>query len=81
MAISQAMLGLNARNYLYIRAFNKRSQKTVADNKLLTKERLFATAVPTSLVLATFRSPDDIRNFDWKTLPTSFAIKPAFELV
>ncbi|MCA9366946.1 aspartyl protease family protein [Candidatus Kaiserbacteria bacterium] len=77
MAVSQAPLGLNARNYLYIRQFNRRKQKNVADDKMRTKERLLKHKVPTGAVLATFRSLNDVRDFDWKSLPTSFAVKPA----
>lgn len=71
------MLGMNARNYLYIRKFNRRKQKLVADNKLLTKERLLAEDVPTNAILAKFESLQDVRSFDWTTLPTDFAVKPA----
>lgn len=71
------MLGMNARNYLYIRKYNRRSQKLVADDKLLTKERLLAKGVPTNAILATFNSLQDVRDFDWTSLPVDFAIKPA----
>jgi len=77
MAVSQAMLGLNARNYLYIRQFNKRRQKMVADDKLLSKERFVRDQVPTAPVLATFRTLEKARSFDWTTMPKQFAIKPA----
>ncbi len=77
MAISTSMLGMNARNYLYIRQFNRRSQKLVADDKLLTKKRLLENDVPTNAILAVFRSLQDVRNFDWSLLPKDFAVKPA----
>ena len=71
------MLGMNARNYLYIRRYNRRSQKLVADDKLLTKQRLLKNNVPTNAILANFESLQDVRQFDWSTLPADFAIKPA----
>ena len=71
------MLGMNARNYLYIRKFNRRSQKLVADDKLLTKKRLIKKDVPTNKILAVFRSLQDVRAFDWTSLPADFAVKPA----
>jgi alpha-L-glutamate ligase-like protein len=77
MPVSTAMMGMNARNYLYIRKFNRRSQKLVADDKLLTKKRLIKNGVPTNAILAVFRSLQDVRTFDWKTLPPDFAVKPA----
>lgn len=77
MPVSNAMLGMNARNYLYIRKYNRRSQKLVADDKLLTKQRLLKNNVPSNAILANFESLQDVRRFDWKSLPTDFAIKPA----
>ena len=55
MAVSQALLGMNARNYLYIRKYNRRSQKLIADDKLLTKQRLLEHEVATNPILAHFR--------------------------
>lgn len=77
MPVSTVMLGMNARNYLYIRKFNRRSQKLVADDKLLTKKRLIKKEVPTNNILAIFRSLQDVRAFDWTSLPADFAVKPA----
>jgi alpha-L-glutamate ligase-like protein len=77
MPVSTVMLGMNARNYLYIRKFNRRSQKLVADDKLLTKKRLIKKEVPTNNILAVFRSLQDVRAFDWTSLPADFAVKPA----
>jgi len=71
------MLGLNARNYQYIRPFNKRKYKKIADDKLLTKERLFADAVPTIKQFAEFQTLEEVRSFDWTSLPAGFAVKPA----
>lgn len=77
MAVSKLMLGLNARNYQYIRPFNKRKYKKIADDKLLTKERLFADAVPTIKQFAEFQTLEEVRSFDWTSLPAGFAVKPA----
>jgi len=77
MAVSQALLGMNARNYLYIRKYNRRSQKLIADDKLLTKQRLLEHDVATNPILAHFKKLQDVRRFDWNTLPKSFVIKPA----
>ncbi|MCA9357105.1 aspartyl protease family protein [Candidatus Nomurabacteria bacterium] len=77
MAVSNSLLGMNARNYLYIQKFNSKRNKQVADDKLLTKERLLKFGVPTNSFLAKFSSLHDVREFDWKSLPTDFAIKPS----
>jgi alpha-L-glutamate ligase-like protein len=78
MAVSKTILGMNARNFLYIRPNNKPSAKRRADDKLETKKMLLAHDLPTPSLLSTFYSSHDVRNFDWKSLPKDgFAVKPA----
>jgi len=77
MAVSQGLLGMNARNYLYIRKYNNRKQKLIADDKLLTKHRLLEHGVTTNPILAHFKTLQEVRQFDWSTLPKEFVIKPA----
>lgn len=77
MAVSKLILGMNARNFLYIRNFNKKSSKKIADDKLLTKIVCEKAGVPTPKLLAEFRTLQDARDFDWGSLPTSFVVKPA----
>lgn len=77
MAVSTSVLGMNARNFLYIRAFNKRKYKLIADDKLQTKQRLLKHSVPTTRFIATFDSLNDVRVFDWKSLPPEFVLKPS----
>ena len=77
MAISTAVLGMNARNFLYIRHFNKRKYKLIADDKLQTKERLMKDEVTTTKLISTFRTLDEVRHFDWTTLPEDFVLKPS----
>lgn len=77
MAISNTVLGMNARNFLYVRPFNRRKEKLIADDKLATKQRLIEHDVATTELLAKFTSLDDIRSFDWSSLPTKFVLKPS----
>lgn len=77
MPVSRSVLGMNARNFLYIRAFNKRKYKLIADDKLQTKQRLISDGVATPALLAKFRNLNDVRAFDWGTLPKSFVLKPS----
>lgn len=78
MAISNKVLGMNARNFLYIRRYNKPSRYFVADDKLETKKLLLEHGIPTAKLYADFSSREDIKDFNWNTLPeTGFAIKPA----
>lgn len=77
MPISTAILGMNARNFLYLRKFNRRKYKLIADNKLATKERLSSAGVPTTKLLAKFVTFNEARQFDWTSLPREFVFKPA----
>src|SRR6056297_356608 len=77
MALSQTVLGLNARNYLYIRKFNRRTYKLRADDKLATKQVLLDAGVPTTGLIAAFTSFDTARHYNWETLPRAFVLKPA----
>jgi alpha-L-glutamate ligase-like protein len=77
MALSQSVLGLNARNYLYIRKFNRRKYKLLADDKLATKQILLDAGVPTTGLIAAFTSLDEARHFHWHSLPRSFVLKPS----
>lgn len=78
MAVSRDILGMNARNFLYIRRYNGSSAKRVADDKLETKKVLLQNGIATPALLASFETRDQIRNFDWNTLPKAgFVIKPA----
>jgi len=77
MAVSKSVLGMNARNFLYIRPYNKPSAKNVADDKLETKKRLLESNISTPSLLATFYRRKDVRDFDWNLPENGFVIKPA----
>lgn len=77
MAVSRSVLGMNARNFLYIRPFNKRKYKLIADDKLRTKKRLIKNKVATPKLLAHFNDLKHVRSFDWGSLPESFVLKPS----
>ena len=77
MPVSQPILRMNARNFLYIRALNRRKYKLIADDKLRTKQNLLSKNVATTKLLATFKTLKDVRSFDWSSLPESFVLKPS----
>jgi alpha-L-glutamate ligase-like protein len=77
MAVSKKILGMNARNFLYVRPFNRPSQVRVANDKLQTKERLIKKGIPTTGLIKVFKDVGEVRSFDWTALPKSFVIKPA----
>jgi len=75
MAKSTHVLGINARNRLYLK-YNTQEGRRVADSKLLTKKRLTKAGLPTPQVLATFRTPEEVLSFSWEKLPDNFVLKP-----
>ena len=75
MLNNSKILGINARNRLYL-VYNHRKGRRIADSKLLTKKRLAKAGLPTPQVLKVFRNPADIFEFDWTTLPDNFVLKP-----
>ena len=70
-------LGMNARNYLYIRPYNFKGPKRRADDKLITKKKLLKNNIRTPDLVHAFTHEEEVRNFDWTSLPKSFVIKPA----
>ncbi|MBN1915427.1 ATP-dependent zinc protease [Candidatus Dojkabacteria bacterium] len=70
------ILGLNERNLKYIRPFNKKKAKLIADNKLLTKKYLEKAGIPIPKLLAVIKNEEELENFDWDSLPKSFVVKP-----
>lgn len=78
MPVSKNILGMNARNFLYIRKYNFRSAKKRADDKLATKRRLIKNNISTPRLVTAFRKREDVLQYDWSQLPPDgFVIKPA----
>jgi alpha-L-glutamate ligase-like protein len=77
MAVSKSVLGMNARNYLYIRPYNKPTAKRIADDKLETKRVLQEHNIPIPSIFASFSTRASVRNFDWDLPENGFVVKPA----
>ncbi len=77
MASPDKILGMNARNLIYIRPNNLKPATRLADDKLGHKKLLDDNEYPVPNIFAEFKTPDDVQQFDWKNLPNSFVIKPA----
>ena len=73
---ASGILGLNARNLLFISRFNSQANRKLADDKLYTKHFLSARGIGVAKLYATIRSLQELRNFNPKKLPKSFVIKP-----
>lgn len=72
----RSVLGMNARNLDFIRPYNPKRAKEIADNKLLCKAVLKKNGISVSGLIAKIKTTPELEAFDWQTLPTSFALKP-----
>jgi len=70
------VLGRNERNLRYIRPYNRKKAKRIADNKLLTKKVLEKANIPVPKLIASISNHQELESFNWDNLPSSFAIKP-----
>ncbi|MFA5871781.1 MAG: sugar-transfer associated ATP-grasp domain-containing protein [Parcubacteria group bacterium] len=73
---SPKILGMNARNLKFIRPNNLHNAKRLADNKLLSKRVLRKADLPVPALIAKISNPEELDNFNWDALPTSFVLKP-----
>lgn len=70
------ILGINARNLLYIRPFNKEKSIEIADDKLKTKAFLSARGIPVPKLLGVVNTTEEIEKFKFKKLGHEFVLKP-----
>lgn len=75
MLDASEILGVNARNRLYL-TYNRQKGRRIADSKLLTKKKLSKSGLPTPKLLAVFKEPKDVFDFAWENLPDNFVLKP-----
>jgi len=73
---SKYILGLNARNLKYLRPSNSLRAIRIADNKLLSKKILRKAGLPIPQTYKIIYSFQDLKEFDWETLPKTFTLKP-----
>ncbi len=74
---TSSILGLNARGWLYAGRYNSRKAKKIADSKLQTDRILRKAGIPHPIIFKKLRTAEDVFQFDWKSLPDSFALKPS----
>lgn len=78
MAVTKNILGMNARNFLYVNKYNSKASKRIADDKLEMKNVFINNGVKTPNLFSIFYSRDSIVSYDWDSLPRrGFVIKPA----
>jgi alpha-L-glutamate ligase-like protein len=74
---TSSILGLNSRGALFTGKYNSRKAKMIADSKIQTDRVLRNAGVSHPKIFKKFRSPNDVYDFDWSTLPDAFALKPS----
>ncbi|TSC58427.1 MAG: Uncharacterized protein Greene041619_651 [Candidatus Peregrinibacteria bacterium Greene0416_19] len=72
------VLGLNARNLLYMRPYNPKKAVAFADDKLKTKAFLSARRIPVAKIYARIEDRRQLREFDFSTLPDECVLKPNY---
>src|SRR3990167_8611554 len=77
MSVSNQVLGMNARNFLYLNRYNKGRAKFAADDKLTTKKLFIKNNIPTATIIQAFATRKGLKNYSWDLPKEGFAIKPA----
>lgn len=70
------LLGINARNLLYIKPSLTKRALHIVDNKLVAKKILKKNHLPIPKTFGAISSSRQLSEFEWETLPPSFALKP-----
>lgn len=72
------VLGINARNLSYIKAYNSKKAMNLADDKIRTKQFLSARDIPVPKLYSTIKKRTELEKFDFNVLPDKFALKPNY---
>ena len=73
---NHGLLGINARNLLYIKPLNQKAQIAFADDKMRTKQYLSTRGVKSGRILGRISSESELLKFPWDSLPNDFVLKP-----
>jgi alpha-L-glutamate ligase-like protein len=69
------VLGMNARNQLYV-PLNPKRARSICHSKFATKILLLNEGIPTPEVYGILATIEDVNDFDWQHLEKNFVIKP-----
>lgn len=73
---NKGILGINARNLLYIRPYNKKKAIRLADDKIKTKQFLSARDIPVPKLFGIIKDIKDLEKFDFNAIQIPFVLKP-----
>lgn len=75
MVQAKDILGMNARNHLFV-PLNSPRAKAICKSKYATKLLLQSKNIPTATIYGILGTSEDIEEFDWQNLKKDFVIKP-----
>lgn len=73
---NKGIMGINARNLLYIKPYNPKKAIKLADDKIKTKQFLSAREIPVPKLYNIIRTTEELGKFDFNSLPSTFVVKP-----
>lgn len=73
---SKNILGINERNLRFLRPYNKKRARMIADDKLFMKRVSRVAEIQSPEVYAVLRTRNELKTFNWNKLPNSFVVKP-----
>lgn len=73
---TKSILGMNGRNFLYLKPYNPKHARINADDKLRTKSLLVKAGLPVAETYSVISNQKELHDFDFESLPKSFVIKP-----
>lgn len=73
---NKGILGINARNLLYIRPYNQKKAIKMADDKIKTKQFLSTRGIPVPKLYGIIHNNEELEKYDFNQLPGTFVIKP-----
>ncbi|MBT3865130.1 DUF1704 domain-containing protein [Candidatus Peregrinibacteria bacterium] len=74
----KGILGINARNLLYIKAYNPKKAIKLADNKVKSKKFLSTRGIPVPKLINTIPTHEEAEKFNFDSLPNAFVLKPNY---
>jgi alpha-L-glutamate ligase-like protein len=75
---NQGILGLNARNLLYLSPYNRDKSIEIADNKLKAKAFLSAREIPVPKLMGSITNKEELYKFNFNKLGNEFVVKPNY---
>lgn len=75
MAFAKDVLGMNARNQLYV-PMNSARSKAICKSKYATKLLLQSKNIPTAAIYGILGTSEDVEDYEWGKLKKDFVIKP-----